>query len=103
MDKGGIPLFFMRLDPRSADLDPDLISGFFTAIHDFSERAVSNDALSFELNYGARVFKVISGKKTNLVAVTLGKIHDSQVSILSSLSYEFENTWLPSIVLLLDE
>jgi hypothetical protein len=97
MDKGGIPLFFMRLDPKSADLDPNLISGFFTAIHDFSEKAVSNDSTSFDLDYGARLFRVISGNKTNLVAVTIGKIQENFISVLSSLSNEFEKTWLPKI------
>ena len=97
MDKGGIPLFFMRLDPKSADLDPDLISGFFTAIHDFSEKAVSNDTTSFEINYGARLFRVISGAKTNLVAVTIGKIQENLISVLLNLKTEFENVWLEKI------
>jgi hypothetical protein len=97
MDKGGIPLFFMRLDPKSADLDPNLISGFFTAIHDFSEKAVSNDTTSFEINYGARLFRVISGVKTNLVAVTMGKIQENLISVLLNLKTEFENVWLKKI------
>ena len=97
MDKGGIPLFFMRLDPKSADLDPNLISGFFTAIHDFSEKAVSDDSASFDIDYGARLFRVISGAKTNLVAVTIGKIQEDMVSILLNLKNEFENVWLKEI------
>jgi hypothetical protein len=97
MDKAGIPLFFMRLDPKSADLDPNLISGFFTAIHDFSEKAVSDDTTSFELNYGARLFRVLSGAKTNLVAVTIGKIQENLVSVLLNLKNEFEEVWLQKI------
>jgi hypothetical protein len=58
-ERGGIPLFFMKLDPKAQDLDPMLVSGFFTAIQTFSKEAIERDSSMFQVDYGARLYTVI--------------------------------------------
>jgi hypothetical protein len=94
IERGGIPLFFMKLDPKAQDLDPMLVSGFFTAIQSFSREVIERDSSMFQVDYGARLFTIMTGKTTNLVAVSMGEWIDDVTSVLHSLHEEFERVWL---------
>ena len=97
MERGGIPLFFMKLDPKAQDLDPMLVSGFFTAIKSFSKEVIERDSSMFQVDYGARLFTVFSGESTDFVVVSLG-VWDSEVtSVLKSLHDEFESVWIKNL------
>jgi hypothetical protein len=97
MEKGGIPLFYMSLDPRAQDLDPMLVSGFFTAIQTFSKEVVDRGSSRFQVDYGARLFTVLSGNSTDLVAVSMGECEEEVVLTLTSLLEEFENIWIKDL------
>jgi hypothetical protein len=96
LDKVGIPRFFMQLNPRARGLDPVLASSFFSAIDIFSREVFQTNEPIFTVDYGARMFTVITGVKTNLIAVSLGPQPDEVPSILTSLLAEFELEWLAS-------
>jgi len=97
MERGGIPLFFMKLDPRAQELDPMLVSGFFTAIQTFSKEVVDRKSSRFQVDYGARLFTVLSGNTTDLVAVSLGECEEEVVQTLTSLLDEFESVWIKDL------
>lgn len=97
MERGGIPLFFMKLDPQAQDLDPMLVSGFFTAIKSFSKEVIERDSSMFQVDYGARLFTVFSGDSTELVVVSLGEWDSEVTSVLKSLHDEFETVWLKNL------
>lgn len=97
MERGGIPLFFMKLDPKAQDLDPILVSGFFTAIQSFSKEVIEKDSSMFQVNYGARLFTVFSGNITDFVVVSIGDWDDEVTSILKSLHDEFESIWIKDL------
>jgi hypothetical protein len=97
MERGGIPLFFMKLDPKAQDLDPMLVSGFFTAIQSFSKEVIDWDSSMFQVDYGARLFTVFSGVTTDLVVVSLGEWDSEVTSVLKSLHDEFENVWIKNL------
>ncbi len=94
MEKGGIPLFFMKIDPRAQELDPMLVSGFFTAIQTFSKEVVDRSSSRFQVDYGARLFTVLSGKSSDLVAVSMGECDEEVIQTLTSLLEEFESVWI---------
>ncbi|MGY5862420.1 MAG: hypothetical protein RTU09_08635 [Candidatus Thorarchaeota archaeon] len=94
MDKGGIPLFFMKLDPKALDIDPMLVSGFFTAIQSFSREVIEKGASQFQVDYGARLFTITAGKKADLLVVSLGKLQERFGPLLTSMLKEFEKKWL---------
>jgi hypothetical protein len=94
MDKGGIPLFFMKLDPKVLDIDPMLVSGFFTAIQSFSKEVIEKSAKQFQVDYGARLFNITSGKKADLLIISLGKLQDRFGPVMTSMLKEFESKWL---------
>ncbi len=97
MERGGIPLFFMKLDPKAQDLDPMLVSGFFTAIQSFSKEVIERDSSMFQVDYGARLFTVFSGKSTDFVVVSLGEWDSEVTSVLKSLHDEFESVWIKNL------
>ena len=97
MEHGGIPLFFMKIDPRAQDLDPMLVSGFFTAIQTFSKEVVDRRSSKFQVDYGARLFTVLSGESTDLVAVSMGECEEEVVLTLTSLLEEFESLWIKDL------
>jgi len=97
MERGGIPLFFMKIDPRAQDLDPMLVSGFFTAIQTFSKEVVDRSSSRFQVDYGARLFTILSGQKTDLVAVSIGECEEEVVQTLTSLLEEFESIWIKDL------
>ena len=97
MERGGIPLFFMKIDPRAQDLDPMLVSGFFTAIQTFSKEVVDRKSSRFQVDYGARLFTVLSGESTDLVAVSMGECEEEVVLTLTSLLDEFETLWIKDL------
>jgi len=92
-----MPLFFMKLDPKAQDLDPMLVSGFFTAIQSFSKEVIERDSSMFQVDYGARLFTVISGEVTDFVIVSLGEWDDDVTPILKSLLEEFEGIWIKDL------
>ena len=94
MDKGGIPLFFMKLDPKVLDIDPMLVSGFFIAIQSFSREVIEKGASQFQVDYGARLFTITSGKKADLLVVSLGKLQERFGPAMTSMLKEFESKWL---------
>ncbi|MCJ7818082.1 MAG: hypothetical protein MUP60_04465, partial [Candidatus Thorarchaeota archaeon] len=97
MERGGIPLFFMKLDPKAQDLDPMLVSGFFTAIKSFSKEVIERDSSMFQVDYGARLFTVFSGESTEFVVVSLGEWDSEVTSVLKSLHDEFETVWIKNL------
>jgi hypothetical protein len=97
MERGGIPLFFLKVDPRAQDLDPMLVSGFFTAIQTFSKEVVDRSSSRFQVDYGARLFTVLAGKSTDLVAVSMGECEEEVVLTLTSLLEEFETVWIKDL------
>lgn len=97
MERGGIPLFFMKLDPKAQDLDPMLVSGFFTAIQSFSKEVIEKDSSMFQVDYGARLFTVFSGESTDFVVVSLGEWDSEVTSVLKSLHDEFESVWIKNL------
>jgi hypothetical protein len=96
-ERGGIPLFFMKLDPKAQDLDPMLVSGFFTAIQSFSKEVIERDSSMFQVDYGARLYTVISGEVTDFVIVSLGEWDDEVTPVLKSLLEEFEGIWIKDL------
>ncbi len=96
-ERGGIPLFFMKLDPKAQDLDPMLVSGFFTAIQSFSKEVIERDSSMFQVDYGARLYTVISGDVTDFVIVSLGEWDDEVTPVLKSLLEEFEGIWIKDL------
>ncbi|MBD3408324.1 MAG: hypothetical protein GF411_19530 [Candidatus Lokiarchaeota archaeon] len=96
MDRNGMPRFFMQLDPRSKEMDPMLASSFFAAIDMFSKEVLETRVPKFNIDYGARVFTVITGVQTNLIAISYGPILPEIPQILTSLLAEFELEWLAS-------
>jgi len=97
MERGGIPMFFMKVDPRAQDLDPMLVSGFFTAIQNFSKEVVDRNSSRFQVDYGARLFTVLSGNSNDLVAVSMGECEEEVILTLTSLLEEFENIWIKDL------
>lgn len=97
MERGGIPLFFMKLDPKAQDLDPMLVSGFFTAIQSFSKEVIEKSSSMFQVDYGARLFTVFSGETTDFVVVSIGEWDDEVTSVLKSLHEEFESIWIKDL------
>ena len=87
----------MSLDPQAQDLDPMLVSGFFTAIQSFSKEVVDRVSTRFQVDYGARLFTVLSGKSTDLVAVSLGECDEEVILTLTSLLEEFETIWIKDL------
>lgn len=87
----------MKLDPRAQELDPMLVSGFFTAIQTFSKEVVDRKSSRFQVDYGARLFTVLSGERADLVAVSLGECEEEVIQTLSSLLDEFETVWIKDL------
>ena len=87
----------MKLDPKAQDLDPMLVSGFFTAIQSFSKEVIEKDSSMFQVDYGARLFTVFSGKSTDFVVVSLGEWDSEITSVLKSLHDEFESVWIKNL------
>ncbi len=96
IDRGGAPRFYMQLDPRAFDMDPALGSSFFAAIDMFSSQILERNEPVFQVDYGARVFTIIHGVATNLVAICKKPLSDETLQILDSLLAEFELDWIPA-------
>jgi hypothetical protein len=74
-----------------------LVSGFFTAIQTFSKEVVDRRSSRFQVDYGARLFTVLSGQSTDLVAVSMGECEEEVVLTLTSLLEEFETIWIKDL------
>ncbi|MHA1906617.1 MAG: hypothetical protein ACW98Y_04930 [Candidatus Thorarchaeota archaeon] len=95
IDKGGTPRFYMQIDPKAFGMDPVLASSFFAAIDMFSTQVFEQSTPVFQVDYGARVFTVLHGVETNLVAVCIRRLKPETIELLDSLLGEFELEWLP--------
>jgi len=95
-DRGGTPKFYMQLDPQAFGMDPVLASSFFAAIDMFSQQVFDQSTPVFQIDYGARVFTVIHGVETNLVAACIRRLDKETLDTLDSLLAEFELEWLPA-------
>ncbi|MFW9832374.1 MAG: hypothetical protein ACFFEK_00100 [Candidatus Thorarchaeota archaeon] len=93
-DKGGSPRFYMQLDPKALNMDPVMASSFFAAIDMFSKEVFDEKAPVVQVDYGARLFTLINGVKTNMIAVSVQRLTQDSVNILDSLLAEFELDWL---------
>ncbi len=93
-DKGGSPRFYMQVDPRAFGMDPVLASSFFAAIDMFSKEVFDQKAPVYQIDYGARLFTLISGVQTNLIAVSTQRLSQDNIEMLDSLLAEFELDWL---------
>ena len=95
IDTSGNPRFYMQIDPKAFGMDPVLASSFFAAIDIFSKQVFDQSTPVFQVDYGARVFTVIHGVRTNLVAVCRRRLNQESLELLDSLLAEFELEWLP--------
>ncbi|MFX0056325.1 MAG: hypothetical protein ACFFAD_15465 [Candidatus Hermodarchaeota archaeon] len=86
----------MQLDPRAFGMDPVMASSFFAAIDMFSKEVFEQTAPQFQIDYGTRIFTVISGVQTNLISVGVHRLTYDTLEVLDSLLAEFELEWLPA-------
>lgn len=93
-DKGGSPRFYMQLDPKALNMDPVMASSFFAAIDMFSKEVFDEKAPVVQVDYGARLFTLINGVNTNMIAVSVQRLNQESIDILDSLLAEFELDWL---------
>ncbi|OLS29789.1 MAG: hypothetical protein ThorAB25_14360 [Candidatus Thorarchaeota archaeon AB_25] len=93
-DKGGSPRFYMQLDPKALNMDPVMASSFFAAIDMFSKEVFDEKAPVVQVDYGARLFTLINGVNTNMIAVSVQRLTPESIEVLDSLLAEFELDWL---------
>ncbi|MGY5872877.1 MAG: hypothetical protein RTV72_11570 [Candidatus Thorarchaeota archaeon] len=93
-DKGGSPRFYMQLDPKALNMDPVMASSFFAAIDMFSKQVFNENQPVCYVDYGSRLFTLINGVKTNLIAVSMQHLGQDVIEVLDSLLAEFELDWL---------
>jgi hypothetical protein len=93
-DKGGSPRFYMQLDPKALNMDPIMASSFFAAIDMFSKEVFDEKAPVVQVDYGARLFTLINGANTNMIAVSVQRLSQESIDVLDSLLAEFELDWL---------
>ncbi|MFW9962231.1 MAG: hypothetical protein ACFFCX_01580 [Candidatus Sifarchaeia archaeon] len=93
-DKGGAPRFYMQLDPKALNMDPVMASSFFAAINMFSKEVFDDKSPVVQVDYGARLFTLINGVNTNMIAVSVQRLTQESLEILDSLLAEFELDWL---------
>ncbi len=89
----GLPLLYQKLDPRHTDIDPALLSGFFTALRLFSQEIVHQQRSGFEINYGTSQLVVAIGKVTMFAALAERASTDITARV-NELLDEFERMWL---------
>ena len=75
----------MQLDPRAFGMDPVMASSFFAAIDMFSKEVFEQTAPQFQIDYGTRIFTVISGVQTNLISVGVHRLIQDTIEVLDSL------------------
>jgi len=90
MDKSGIPLLFQKLDPKRSDVEPILLSGFFTALKEFSSTVIDPSS-DFQIDYGKRVLTILTGQKIIFAAIHNRKASKNISELLKPLLVEFEN------------
>ena len=93
-DKGGSPRFYMQLDPKALNMDPVMASSFFAAIDMFSKKVFDESNPVCHVDYGSRLFTLLNGVKTNLIAVSIKSLGKEVIDVLDSLLAEFELDWL---------
>ncbi|MFW9923880.1 MAG: hypothetical protein ACFFDW_11405 [Candidatus Thorarchaeota archaeon] len=93
MDKAGIPLLFQKFNPKQADIDPILLSGFLTAVKAFSTTIIDDNIQDFHLDYGKRIITILSGRNVIFVAIHNGEMVGNVPPILIPLVQEFEDDY----------
>ncbi len=84
----------MQLDPKALNMDPVMASSFFAAIDMFSKQVFDRCNPVCSVDYGSRIFTIISGVKTNLISVSIQGLTPDILDVLDSLLAEFELDWL---------
>jgi hypothetical protein len=84
----------MQLDPKALNMDPVMASSFFAAIDMFSKQVFDERNPVCHVDYGSRLFTLLNGVKTNLIAVSIKQLGQDIIDILDSLLAEFELDWL---------
>jgi hypothetical protein len=97
MDKVGIPLLYQKLNPKRADIQPVLLSGFLTAIKEFSTAIIEGAIKDFHVDYGERTISIISGKKVIFAAIHDRENHEKIVPIIIPLLQEFEKYYYQDV------
>jgi hypothetical protein len=75
-------------------MDPVMASSFFAAIDMFSKEVFDEKQPVCNVDYGSRLFTLINGVKTNLIAVSMQHLSQEVIEVLDSLLAEFELDWL---------
>jgi hypothetical protein len=84
----------MQLDPKALNMDPVMASSFFAAIDMFSKQVFDERNPVCHVDYGSRLFTLLNGVKTNLIAVSIKSLDQEIIDVLDSLLAEFELDWL---------
>lgn len=93
MDKAGIPLLFQKFDPKRTELEPVLLSGFLTAVKEFSLTVIDDTMKDFHIDYGKRLVTIISGKKILFAAIHNQKSTQKISPVLTPLLEDFEENY----------
>ncbi|NHJ48834.1 MAG: hypothetical protein FK733_13705 [Asgard group archaeon] len=93
MDKAGIPLLFQKFNPKRADIEPVLLSGFLTAVKAFSSTLIDDVIKNFHINYGKRLITIITGQKIIFAAIHNSRATDRLAPVLTPLLVEFEKDY----------
>lgn len=85
MSEGGLPLLYQKINPKSADMDPSLLSGFLQALEIFGDQTINPDRRAEDkqtaIDYGRRKLLLYRENPITVVA-----IHESQMADVDSLS-----------------
>jgi hypothetical protein len=93
MDKAGIPLLFQKFNPKRADIEPVLLSGFLTAVKAFSSTLIDDSIQNFHINYGKRLITIITGQNIIFAAIHNSRATDRIAPVLTPLLLEFERDY----------
>lgn len=93
MDKAGIPLLFQNFNPKRTDLEPILLSGFLTAVKEFSLTLIDEGIKDFHVDYGKLLVTILSGQKILFAAIHNQKSTAKISPALSPLLIEFEEKY----------
>jgi hypothetical protein len=93
MDKAGIPLLFQNFNPKKADLEPVLLSGFLTAVKAFSSTLIDDVIINFHINYGKRLITIITGQNIIFAAIHNSQATEKIAPVLTPLLIEFEEKY----------
>ncbi len=93
MNRSGLPLMFQKLNPKTSDIDPVLLSGFLEALTTFSTEFIEKSGGDFQINYGYRTLTIQSGKNVKIVAIHQEQGDNETPLLFQSLLDEFEQRY----------